>query len=284
MTLEPSKPRHRPPRGGAGRKPDWLKILPGRGGREQVGLRRDLREKGLHTVCEEARCPNQGECWGEGTATIMILGGVCTRGCRFCAVTSGNPRGAIDPLEPQSTARAVARMGVRHVVITSVDRDDLPDHGASCFAQTVRACRDLVPDTAVEVLIGDLGGDLEALRTVVAARPDVLAHNLETVRRLTPRVRDPRAGFDPAHHVSHRDLWGPARCPDLTSLLEDDRAGVMRRNAIIALANIGTEEAMAVLQRHKRTDSGGLAEYFAWAIDRVTKKMEQRNQADGGDA
>ena len=103
-------------------------------------------------------------------------------------------------------------------------------------------------------------------------------------QRLKPRVRDPRAGFDPAHHVSHRDLWGPARCPDLTSLLEDDRAGVMRRNAIIALANIGTEEAMAVLQRHKRTDSGRLAEYFAWAIDRVTKKMGQRNQAAAGDA
>ena len=126
----------------------------------------------------------------------MILGGICTRGCRFCAVTSGNPGGVIDPLEPENTARAVQRMGVRHVVVTSVDRDDLEDHGASHFAATVRACHELAPDTAVEVLIGDLGGDREALRTVVEARPEVLAHNLETVRRLTPRVRDRRADYD----------------------------------------------------------------------------------------
>ncbi len=126
----------------------------------------------------------------------MILGDVCTRGCRFCAVRSGNPRGALDLDEPENAARAVARMGARHVVITSVDRDDLEDHGAAHFAATVRACRDLAPGTAVEVLIGDLGGDREALRTVVEARPEVLAHNLETVRRLTPRVRDRRADYE----------------------------------------------------------------------------------------
>ncbi len=177
------------------RKPPWLKIRP-HSGTAVTALREQLRSGKLFTVCEEARCPNLAECWGEGTATIMIMGDTCTRGCRFCAVRTGNPRGLLDADEPRATAEAVAYMGVRYVVITSVDRDDLPDSGAAHFAATIRACRAESPETRVEVLIGDLAGKESSLRTLIAARPDVLAHNLETVRRLTRRVRDVRATYE----------------------------------------------------------------------------------------
>jgi len=174
------------------RKPPWLKVpLPG--GAQYLRVKGLLRSSGLHTVCEEARCPNIGECFGSGTATFLILGDICTRACAFCAVTSGLPAG-LDPAEPLKVARTVSRLGLRHVVVTSVTRDDLPDGGASVFAATVRAIRRLSPDTSVEVLIPDFQGSHDALAAVMAARPDVLNHNLETVPRLYRRVR-PKAVY-----------------------------------------------------------------------------------------
>jgi lipoic acid synthetase len=166
-------------------------------------LRGLMRRLDLHTVCEEARCPNVGECWNRGTATFMILGDVCTRACGFCAVKTGLPGGPPDPAEPRRVADAVFRMGLRHAVVTSVNRDELPDGGASLFAATVREIRERVPGCAVEVLIPDFKGDAAALDVVLAARPDVLNHNTETVPRLYRRVR-PGARFERSLEVLRR--------------------------------------------------------------------------------
>ena len=179
----------------AGRKPRWLRAkLPS--GARYLGLKSLMREHRLATVCEESHCPNIGECWNAGTATLMVMGGVCTRACRFCAVDTGNPAGWLDSEEPENAAETVRLMDLGYVVLTSVDRDDLPDGGASHFAACVRAIRRSSPKTAVEVLTPDFRGDETAVRTVLDSRPVVFAHNIETVRRLTPRVRDPRAGYD----------------------------------------------------------------------------------------
>jgi len=151
-------------------------------------------------VCEGALCPNIFECWGSGVATFMIMGDTCTRGCRFCYVKKGVPQ-PIDPLEPYKVAEAVKKLGLDYVTITSVDRDDLPDGGAEHFARTIRAVKDLNPGVRVEVLIPDFRGDLDALKRVVVSGPDVLAHNIETVRRLTPLARDWRAGYDQSLRV-----------------------------------------------------------------------------------
>jgi lipoic acid synthetase len=176
------------------RKPDWLKTrLPaGETSRDMDRLLSDLK---LHTVCASARCPNLGECWGAGTATFMILGDTCTRHCRFCAVRSGSPGGALDDTEPQRVAQAAVRLKLRHVVVTSVDRDDLSDLGAGHFARTVAALRRAAPAVRVEVLIPDFAARSELLQQVVNAGPDIIAHNLETVEELTPKVRDHRAGY-----------------------------------------------------------------------------------------
>jgi lipoyl synthase len=177
------------------RKPDWLRVsLPI--GDEYERVKAKVNELALHTVCKEAACPNLAECWGAGTATIMILGDVCTRGCRFCNVKTGNPRGTVDWLEPLRVADAVRDLGWKYLVLTAVDRDDLLDGGALIFANTVRAIRERSPKARVEILSGDYRGDLRAVDIVVDAKPDVFAHNLETVRRLTPSVRDKRAGYD----------------------------------------------------------------------------------------
>jgi len=174
-------------------KPEWLKVrMPGGGRYEHV--KRTLRELNLHTVCEEASCPNVGECWGGGTATVMLMGDVCTRGCRFCDVSSGTP-GPLDPLEPRHLAEAVGRLGLDYLVVTSVNRDELPDGGASHFAQAIVELRRAAPQTLVEVLTPDFQGSHDALQMIVDARPTVAAHNLETVERLTPRVRDRRAAY-----------------------------------------------------------------------------------------
>lgn len=157
-------------------------------------MRRRLGRLGLHTVCEAARCPNQGECWGAGTATIMIMGDVCTRGCRFCNVKTGHPATPPASDEPDNVARAVSDAGLRYVVLTSVDRDDLADGGAGHFADTIRAVKAVSPDILVEALIPDYRG--ERLRAVVDSGLDVLGHNVEVVRRLTPLVRDRRASWD----------------------------------------------------------------------------------------
>ncbi len=176
-------------------KPAWLKVRAPRG-ENYTRLKRTLRGLELNTVCEEARCPNVGECWGQGTATVMLLGHVCTRGCRFCAVTSGHPRGAVDPREPEHTARAVAEMGLNYVVLTMVDRDDLIDGGAAHVARTVRAIHERQPGLLVEALTGDFSGRSGDIETVVDSCPEVFAHNLEVVKRLTPLVRDRRCGYD----------------------------------------------------------------------------------------
>jgi lipoic acid synthetase len=158
-------------------------------------LRRTVREHRLSTVCEEAHCPNIGECWNAGTATLLLMGSVCTRACRFCAVDTGNPRGWLDPDEPANAARTVSLMGLGYVVLTSVDRDDLPDGGAAHLAACVRAIKAANPATAVEALTPDFQGVLADVETVVDSGIEVFAQNIETVERLTHPVRDPRAGY-----------------------------------------------------------------------------------------
>ncbi len=198
------------PEADAGRKPDWLRVRLVSGGR-YAAVQQTVREHRLATVCEESMCPNIGECWNAGTATIMLMGHVCTRACRFCAVDTGNPRGWLDPQEPENAARSVELMGLKYVVLTSVDRDDLPDGGAGHYADCVRAIKARNPGTAVEALTPDFAGDLAAVSTVVNAGVEVFAHNLETVRRLTPEVRDPRAGYDQSLKVlAHAHVTGRA--------------------------------------------------------------------------
>jgi len=174
--------------GGRQPKPPWLKVR-FFGGENYQELKRIMRTLDLHTVCESARCPNMGECWEHRTATFMILGNICTRACGFCAVPSGKPLGPPDADEPERVAEAVAQMGLRYAVVTSVNRDDQPDGGAHIFARTIEAIRARVPGCKVEVLIPDFRGDGAALETVVRARPDVLNHNTETVPRLYRQVR-----------------------------------------------------------------------------------------------
>ena len=169
------------------RHPDWIKVRPP-GNPNYLRLKRILREKNLHTVCEEARCPNIGECWGHNTATFLILGDTCTRGCRFCAIDKGKPL-ALDPEEPRNVALVVKDLGLDHIVVTSVNRDDLSDGGSNHFAKTVFWIKALNPAIRVEVLIPDFKGDLKALETVVQAGVHVLNHNIETVPRLYGKVR-----------------------------------------------------------------------------------------------
>jgi len=188
------------PEADIGRKPDWLRVRLVSGGRF-AHVQRTVHEHRLATVCEESMCPNIGECWNAGTATIMLMGHVCTRACRFCAVDTGNPRGWLDAGEPENAARSVEIMGLKYVVLTSVDRDDLTDGGAGHYADCVRAIKARNPGTAVEALTPDFAGNLAAVTTVVNSGVAVFAHNLETVRRLTPEVRDPRAGYDQSLQV-----------------------------------------------------------------------------------
>jgi lipoic acid synthetase len=187
--LPPLTPR--PTRGG-GRIPEWIKVRVHEGENFKQ-LKQLVRGRRLHTVCEEAHCPNIFDCWNRRTATFMILGDVCTRACRFCAVTSGRPT-ELDIGEPLRVAESVADLGLRHAVITSVDRDDLRDGGAEIFARTIRAIRRRSPGTSIEVLTPDFQGHREAIRTVVDAGPDIFNHNTETVPRLYPRIR-PRAVY-----------------------------------------------------------------------------------------
>ena len=183
------------------RLPEWFKVrMPG--GPNYLRLQDMLRSEQLHTVCEEAHCPNIGECWERGTATFMILGDICTRACAYCAVTTGTPVG-LDLEEPIRLAETVERMGLRYAVITSVNRDDLPDGGAFIFAQCVRQVRKRVPECKVELLIPDFEGNWDALATVMDSRPDTLNHNIETVRRVFSRVR-PRGNYDQSLELLRR--------------------------------------------------------------------------------
>lgn len=204
---------------GPRRKPGWLKVsLPGGAGLRAVRDR--VTARGLHTVCDEARCPNRGECFSRGTATIMVLGRVCTRGCRFCSVSSGRAPAPPDPDEPEAVAEAVAELGLRYLVLTMVTRDDLPDGGAGHAAATIAAVKRRNPGARVELLGSDFGADEQALAIVARAGADVLAHNIEVVRRLTPQVRHPRCGYDTSLGVLRRlgELAGDA-VPVKSSLL-----------------------------------------------------------------
>jgi lipoic acid synthetase len=199
------------------RKPDWLKIKLNTND-SYTGLKKLMREKNLHTVCEEARCPNIHECWGaRRTATFMILGDTCTRACRFCAVKTGMPT-ELDWAEPERVADSVQLMNLKHVVVTAVARDDLTDGGAAVFAETVRAIRRKNPFTTIEVLPSDMGGKEENLRILMEAKPDILNHNIETVRRLTPRVRA-RAQYDRSLEFLRRAKEMEPTIPTKSSLM-----------------------------------------------------------------
>ena len=176
------------------RKPSWLRVK-APAGENYTKVKQSLRLLNLHTVCEEARCPNISECWGTGTATIMIMGDICSRGCRFCAVNSGKPS-LLDAREPERVAKAIKEWKLRYVVITSVCRDDLEDGGAEHIAKTIKAIKILCPTTIVESLIPDFRGDDSSIKEIVKSEPEVISHNIETVPRLTPKVRDARASYE----------------------------------------------------------------------------------------
>ena len=222
-------------------RPEWLKVrLPM--GPQYENLRRLMRSKSLHTVCEEAHCPNMAECWGAGTATFMILGDTCTRSCGFCAVKTGRP-GIVDLDEPARVGDAVAQMSLGHAVVTSVNRDELPDGGASLFAATIREIRSKSPGTTVEVLIPDFTGDPAALDAVLAERPEILNHNVETVERLYQRVR-PQARYPRSLEVLRRTK---ERAPDLVC-----KSGIMvglgeTRDEVVATMRDIAEQGTDVL-------------------------------------
>jgi len=204
-------------------------------------VRKLIHGAGLHTICEEARCPNITECWGRGTATFQILGDTCTRACRYCYVHSGRPESPPDPLEPLRLAQTAAQMELKHVVVTSVDRDDVPDRGAGHYAATIRALRRKVPQASIEVLTPDfLGVEEEALRTVLGARPDVFNHNIETVRRLHARMRGAKASYD-------RALWLLVRAKELAGYPVLTKSGI-----IVGLGETNDEvvETMRDLRAH----------------------------------
>jgi lipoic acid synthetase len=224
------------PVAGRPRRPEWMKVrAPSADGR-YYDVRKLIHGASLHTVCEEARCPNIGECWGRGTATFQILGDTCTRACRYCYVHSGRPESPPDPLEPLRLAQAAKQMGLSHVVVTSVDRDDLPDRGAGHFAATIRALKAKLPAASVEVLTPDfLDVEEEALATVLAARPEVFNHNIETVRRLHRRMRGARASYEKA-------LWLLRRAKEVAGY------AVMTKSGIIAGLGETNDEIVATMR------------------------------------
>lgn len=179
----------------AERKPPWLRVNP-KTSLKYRKLKKIVQQRKLHTVCEEAMCPNIYECWNHGTATFMLLGSVCTRACKFCAVDTGNPKGKLDKREPNKVATSIRLMGIKYAVITSVNRDDLSDGGAGHYAQTIRAIKKKTPKVTLETLVPDFLGQKDSIKTLLDSGPEVFAQNLETVERLTKKVRDPRAGYE----------------------------------------------------------------------------------------
>ena len=203
------------------RRPEWMKVRAPRADSMYFDVKKLIHGQRLHTICEEARCPNISECWGRGTATFQILGDTCTRACRYCYVHSGRPSEPPDPLEPLRLAHAAAAMELKHVVVTSVDRDAVPDRGASHYAATIRALKRKLPDASVEVLTPDfLGAEEEALRTVLGARPEVFNHNIETVRRLHRKMRGAKASYDAA-------LWLLRRAKELADYPVLTKSGII---------------------------------------------------------
>ncbi len=225
----------------AGPKPPWLRVRLG-GGPGFQKVRRAVADHGLSTVCQESHCPNIGECWNRGTATIMLMGSVCTRACRFCAVDTGNPNGRLDADEPRHAAESVRLMGLKYVVLTSVDRDDLADGGAGHYAACVRAIKRLNPGIGVEALTPDFAGDQAAVETVVTSGIDVFAQNLETVERLTQPVRDVRAGYTQTLDVlRHAKVCGPAVLTKSSLMLGLGETGGEIRQAMDDLRDAGVD-------------------------------------------
>ena len=270
----------------AKQRPEWMKVRAPSSNTRFAELKGIMRAGGLHTVCEEARCPNIGECWGRGTATFQIMGDVCTRACRYCAVTSGRPETAPEPLEPLRVARAVEKMRLRHVVVTSVDRDDLPDRGAGHFAATIRAIRRKNPKVGIEVLVPDfLGFQEDALRVVLEAEPDVFNHNIETIERFYRRIR-PRGDYRLALQLLDRakDVWAqlhPQREPLMTKSgiivgmgeTDDEVVGVMRdlRAHRVDIVTIG--QYLQPTARHLQLDR--------WVTPQEFDGLRQRGEALG---
>src|ERR671937_371066 len=223
------------------RRPEWLKVRAPSANTRYFEVKSLVREAQLHTICEEARCPNIAECWGRGTATFQILGDTCTRACRYCYVHSGKPDAPPDPLDPLRLAQVAAQMQLKHVVVTSVDRDDLDDRGAGHYAATIRALKRKLPAASVEVLTPDfLGVEEAALRTVLAERPEVFNHNIETVRRLHPRMRGAKASYDKA-------LWLLERAKEIADYPVLTKSGI-----IVGLGETNDEvvETMGDLRAH----------------------------------
>src|SRR5688572_14768485 len=230
-------------------KPPWLKArLPS--GERFENLRSTVRTHRLATVCEESICPNIGECWNNGTATLMLMGAVCTRACQFCAVDTGNPRGWLDTEEVENSARTVELMGLRYVVLTSVDRDDLPDGGARHYADCIRAIKARCPQTAVEALTPDFAGNVADVATVVDSGVDVFAQNLETVERLTSRVRDARAGY--------------RQTLDVLAFAKRHRANVLTKSSLMLGLGETEDEVAAALEdlKHSAVDIVTFGQYL----------------------
>ncbi|MFL2527034.1 MAG: lipoyl synthase [Candidatus Azotimanducaceae bacterium] len=231
------------------KKPDWLRVKIPTGGKYQT-INEIVKSHSLSTVCEESHCPNIGECWSHGTATIMLMGSVCTRACKFCSVDTGNPRGWLDFEEPENTARSVQLMNLKYVVLTSVDRDDLEDGGASHYAACIRAIKARTPQVKVEALTPDFSGSQESVQTIIESGLDVFAQNLETVERLTSEVRDPRAGYQQTLEV-------------LSKAKEMDSRILTKSSLMLGLGESfdEIEEAMIDLRKH-RVDLLTLGQYL----------------------
>lgn len=258
-------------------KPSWLKVRPPgdhEAQKEYKRLRSSLRGLGLSTVCEEARCPNIGECWGGGTATIMLMGDTCTRGCRFCNIKTARAPPPLDPLEPSKVAQAVSKWGLKYIVLTSVDRDDVPDGGSEHIAQTVRNLKQFQDDLLVETLSPDFQGDLDCVDRVVTSGLDVFAHNIETVERLQPFVRDRRAGYAQSMRVLERSREVRPDVVTKTSLMlgVGENAAEIRQTMRDAL-NAGVEvitfgQYLRPSKRHLKVEQWVTPEEFdAWKAE-----------------
>ncbi len=246
------------------KRPDWLKARAPTG-ENYHDVRSLMRDLNLHTVCEEARCPNMGDCWNHRTATFLLLGDICTRGCRYCAIGKGKPA-ALDEQEPQRIAEAVAHLKLRHVVLTSVNRDDLPDGGAHIFARSIQLIRQHMPDCKVEVLIPDFDGNWAALQMVLDERPDVLNHNIETVPRIFRRFR-PRAGF--------------AQSLELLARARRFQADLVTKSGLMVGAGETNDEVLDVMDALRQSDVAvmTIGQYLAptdshWPIDRYVTPAE----------
>ncbi len=266
------------------RRPEWMKVRAPSADSRYYDVRKLIHGAGLNTICEEARCPNIAECWGRGTATFQILGDTCTRACRYCYVHSGRPEGPPDPLEPFRLAQTAAQMELDHVVVTSVDRDDLPDRGAAHYAATIRALHAKVPSASVEVLTPDfLDCEEEALATVLAERPDVFNHNIETVRRLHPNMRGAKASYDKA-------LWLLRRAKEIAAYAEPAYPVLTKSGIIVGLGETNDEvvETMRDL-REQGVDVVTIGQYLQpsakhAAIDRWVHPDEFRWFTEQGEA